>query len=509
MAVMVMSGVQLLACECGTDSVDVSIDTVGVCAQLCDSSSLCVAKSENKENAISFNLQKEYAPAYTINQDLTYVGIPLFFAGLFGRTEKSRIHRIHNDFVEKFHSPVDNYTQYAPFVLSSALQVAGVKGRSKLLRYSVSSALSFGLMAAFVNSIKYSAKELRPDKSTRNSFPSGHTATAFVAATILHKEYGLTRSPWYSVAGYGLATATGIMRMLNNRHWVSDVLSGAGIGIMSTELAYVVSDLIFKAKGINKSEMGNLINLKENPSFFSIHMGGSFGGHNLTMPNSFSKYIAEEKLVLKFGTASVVGIEGAYFLNPYIGIGMNMKTSSRHVKNVDGRLAHKMNSKIDMTDITIIVERNNLAEYSTDAGLYLSLPFSEKCALGTKMLIGKSEMKGLEIRARKRGMTKNFDPVKKPAPYDVTWDYFSIKGNKTVCFATGLSFSVAYKSSFCWRTFIDWRVSNKKFTAKLDPLKWKKYEFPDQYKDQDFAVEGVINKTLTNVSAGFALSVIF
>ena len=46
------------------------------------------------------------------------------------------------------------------------------------------------LMATAVNSLKYSCKVMRPDGSTRNSFPSGHTATAFMAATMLHKEYG-------------------------------------------------------------------------------------------------------------------------------------------------------------------------------------------------------------------------------------------------------------------------------------------------------------------------------
>ena len=36
-----------------------------------------------------------------------------------------------------------------------------------------------------------------------------------------------------------MATTVGVMRVLNNRHWVSDVLAGAGIGILSTNLAYL------------------------------------------------------------------------------------------------------------------------------------------------------------------------------------------------------------------------------------------------------------------------------
>ena len=68
-----------------------------------------------------------------------------------------------------------------------------------------------------------------------------------MAATMLHKEYG-PRSPWYSIAGYSMATVTGVSRMLNNKHWFSDVLVGAGIGILSVELGYLFADLIFKER---------------------------------------------------------------------------------------------------------------------------------------------------------------------------------------------------------------------------------------------------------------------
>ena len=198
---------------------------------------------------------------YTFREDMTYAGVPLFIAGIIAKGEKASFRQNNPDAPKKvqlltnFHTEIDNYTQFAPFALSTVLNFAGVEGRSDHTRYLASSAMAYAIMAGIVNPIKYSASEMRPDGSTRNSWPSGHTATAFVSATILHKEYGLTRSPWYSVAGYGVATATGIMRVLNNRHWVSDVLSGAGIGILSTELAYGISDLIFKGRHLNRGTM--------------------------------------------------------------------------------------------------------------------------------------------------------------------------------------------------------------------------------------------------------------
>jgi len=78
----------------------------------------------------------------------------------------------------------------------------------------------------------------RPDTGAPDSFPSGHTAQAFAAATFMHKEYG-KQNIWYSIGAYSLATGIGAFRIMNNRHWVSDVLVGAGIGIFSTNMAYL------------------------------------------------------------------------------------------------------------------------------------------------------------------------------------------------------------------------------------------------------------------------------
>ena len=70
------------------------------------------------------------------------------------------------------------------------------------------------------------------------AFPSGHTATAFVAAEFIQQEFK-DASPWYGFAGYTVATATGTLRMLKNAHWFSDVVAGAGVGILTTKLTYL------------------------------------------------------------------------------------------------------------------------------------------------------------------------------------------------------------------------------------------------------------------------------
>lgn len=139
----------------------------------------------------------------------------------------------------------DDYIQYSPAAIMLICKASGVKGRDKWGRMLAADAFSAAIMAGLVNGVKYSAKRLRPDGSRRNSFPSGHTATAFCLAQMLHKEYGW-KYPWISFGGYSIASVTAASRIFNNRHWLTDILAGSLIGIASTELGYLINDAIFK-----------------------------------------------------------------------------------------------------------------------------------------------------------------------------------------------------------------------------------------------------------------------
>lgn len=134
-------------------------------------------------------------------------------------------------------SPIDNYLQYVPLAAVFGLKAAGVKSRSDLINQFVISAKAELLMTVIVRGMKPWISSERPSGSGMNSMPSGHTAQAFLSATILDMEYRDT-SPWISVSGYAVATTTAVYRMINNQHWISDVLIGAGIGIFSTKVVY-------------------------------------------------------------------------------------------------------------------------------------------------------------------------------------------------------------------------------------------------------------------------------
>lgn len=147
---------------------------------------------------------------------------------------------------------IDDFSQYAPLVSTFALDFAGIKSKNKLRDKTIISATATLMMAITVSVIKKTAQVERPDKSNFYSFPSGHTATSFMGAELLYQEYK-DKSIWYGVSGYLVATGTGVFRMLNNRHWLSDVVTGAGIGILSAKAAYWLFPSINKLISKNKS----------------------------------------------------------------------------------------------------------------------------------------------------------------------------------------------------------------------------------------------------------------
>ena len=399
---------------------------------------------------------------YKFMDDLTFVGIPLFAAGWAIKGDKAMFRvnqkaeqggKKNTQLLTDFKTGIDDYTQFFGPAMVIGLKLGGYEGRSDWPRLLASAAMSYGIMAGLVNGIKYTAKEMRPDGSTANSWPSGHTATAFVGASLLHKEYGLTRSPWWSVAGYGVATATGVMRVLNNRHWISDVMSGAGIGIMSTELGYALCDLMFKQKGLLRND---LVLDNEKPSFFSISMGVGLGNKDL----EFESY--GEKIGLKFRAATVVDAEGAYFFNKYVGVGGRLRVRAQSVKDFGdfadivaaedyyawqglqpyyqaefpgdytgtpaenerayyNKLGYRLDSKsawnenAPVTNSYGIVKSDHITEFTGSVGVYFNLPLSRHFSLGTKALIGRSITQELDIDGHAEGNVKDI-------PYTLTLD---------------------------------------------------------------------------------------
>ncbi|QBQ43035.1 phosphatase PAP2 family protein [Sphingobacterium psychroaquaticum] len=149
----------------------------------------------------------------------------------------------------------DNYTQYMPAAMVYAYNLAGIPGKHNFRDRSLLFLGSQAMAAAISIPLKLIVQEPRPDGSNNLSWPSGHTTTAFASAQFLFEEYKETNI-WLSLSGYPFAIFTGAYRVVNNRHWVSDVVAGAGFGIASTELTYwlypKVSRLLHQTEKSNK-----------------------------------------------------------------------------------------------------------------------------------------------------------------------------------------------------------------------------------------------------------------
>ncbi|RZJ33817.1 MAG: phosphatase PAP2 family protein [Flavobacterium sp.] len=154
---------------------------------------------------------------------------------------------------------IDDVTMYVPALSVYALNLAGDHGRHNFGECTVIFATFYLVSSGAVHALKLMTHVQRPDGSSFDSFPSGHTTLAFAGAEFLYQEYR-DKSVWYGVAGYAVATGTGILRMVNNRHWLTDVAAGAGIGILSTKMAYWIAPKINRSLfGEKKNKMGAVV----------------------------------------------------------------------------------------------------------------------------------------------------------------------------------------------------------------------------------------------------------
>ncbi len=185
---------------------------------------------------------------------LLFISAGLYSLGDNDLLSKYEIREERNELLPKFHSPADDFLQYLPIAAVYGLNLGGVKGKNDFVNRTLILAKTELIVGVLTFSLKKLTAVPRPDTGRPTSFPSGHTAQAFASATFMAKEYG-DQSLWYSVGAYTVATGVGTMRVLNNRHWISDVLVGAGIGILSTNLAYLTHQYKWGGKHSTVSTM--------------------------------------------------------------------------------------------------------------------------------------------------------------------------------------------------------------------------------------------------------------
>ena len=352
----------------------------------------------------------------------THVAVPLILVGQIVKYEDAKFRTLRFNYLPEFHRHVDDYLQYSPAALMLGLKLGGAEGRSSWGRMLTSHAFAVALMTATVNGLKYTTHVTRPDGSANNSFPSGHTATAFMTATMLNREYG-RRYPWLAMAGYAAATSTGVMRMANNRHWLSDVLTGAGIGILSTELGYYLADLIFRDRGLHSPCSDEVF--AGHPSFLALYMG-------INAP--LAAYNTKHNVTLQTAPGATAGLEGAYFFHHHLGVGGRFTASNVRIA-----------SQGAVDDIVA-------ADFLTfSAGGYYSAPLSRRWLVGSKLLAGVAHYPAFSLAQ------------------------VQVSHHHGLCLGTGLSLTFKSHAHYGMRFFVDYDLHPNFSPAPRHNNSWLTY----------------------------------
>lgn len=142
---------------------------------------------------------------------------------------------------------VESYVQYVPFAADLGLGLLGVEAGHRFMDRGVEAALGAVTVTLAVNVLKYTIREERPDSRSFNSFPSGHTALAFLGAELVRREYG-----WgWGAGAYAVAASVGVMRVYHQRHWWWDACAGAAIGVLGAWAGSALAEPVKNLLGLD------------------------------------------------------------------------------------------------------------------------------------------------------------------------------------------------------------------------------------------------------------------
>ncbi len=128
----------------------------------------------------------------------------------------------------------DKYLQYLPAAGYLAMGALGVKSKHNFKERAIVTVTSLASYGVIAGGMKLCINERRPQGDENNSFPSGHTTLAFMGAELIRSEYPLG----VGIGAYAVACGVGFMRLYNDRHWLNDVIAGAGVGILCARIGY-------------------------------------------------------------------------------------------------------------------------------------------------------------------------------------------------------------------------------------------------------------------------------
>lgn len=134
------------------------------------------------------------------------------------------------------HTQVENYLQYVPVGILYGADILNIPHENTAFNQTKYLFISELVTAILTHTLKALVHETRPGGG-EHSFPSGHTSQSFSSASVVFNEFARSNKT-VAWSGYLFSTSTALLRITNNRHWVPDVLVGAGMAILVTDLVY-------------------------------------------------------------------------------------------------------------------------------------------------------------------------------------------------------------------------------------------------------------------------------
>lgn len=132
-------------------------------------------------------------------------------------------------------TPLDTGLKWTPLMLLVISIMRGLKSKGTAKQQVLNFLIAEAILNTIMLPVKKAVNRKRPNGNLR-SFPSGHAATGFLSSQILFEELkGSNRALSYS--GYAISSVTCSLRLYHNKHWFSDVITGALLGVLSAKLS--------------------------------------------------------------------------------------------------------------------------------------------------------------------------------------------------------------------------------------------------------------------------------
>jgi len=142
-----------------------------------------------------------------------------------------------------FHTNAADYIMWAPSASVYILDAFKVKTKRNFKEHLILDAGSIIITGGVGYAMRLVTRNTKDYNTYYTKFPSGHTANAFRGAEIFRQELK-SANPLLSYGGYLVATTVGALRIFNKDHLLTQVLAGAGLGILSTKITYWIFDRI-------------------------------------------------------------------------------------------------------------------------------------------------------------------------------------------------------------------------------------------------------------------------